>query len=123
MHEAHVCGICQRHAGVKVARVSDDSVRAMQRDILQGGGDVVKGTGGLRKIRCAAQGRGKRGGVRVLFADYPGVGVCLLLAAFAKNVQENLTPGQRKELAALKARLDAHMLKRISGKGLDDEKN
>jgi hypothetical protein len=36
--------------------VSDDSVRAMQRDILQGGGDVVKGTGGLRKIRCAAQG-------------------------------------------------------------------
>ncbi|MGC8559285.1 MAG: type II toxin-antitoxin system RelE/ParE family toxin [Phycisphaerae bacterium] len=103
--------------------VSDDSVRAMQRDILQGRGDLVKGTGGLRKIRCAAQGRGKSGGVRVLFADYPGGGVCLLVAAFAKNVKENLTPGQLKELAALKARLDALMLERFSGKGRDDAKS
>ena len=75
-------------------------------------------------VKSVVQPKGvEKCGVRVLFAGYPGVGVCLLLAAFAKNVQENLTPGQRKELAALKARLDAHMLKRISGKGLDDEKN
>lgn len=103
--------------------VSDDAVLAMQRGILQGAGDMVRGAGGLRKIRCAAQGRGKSGGIRVLFADYPGAGVCLLVAAFAKNVKENLTPAQLNELASLKARLDAQMLQRFHRKGIEDEKS
>ncbi|MHB1766744.1 MAG: type II toxin-antitoxin system RelE/ParE family toxin [Phycisphaerae bacterium] len=94
--------------------VSDDAILAMQRSILQGEGDLVKGTGGLRKIRCAAQGRGKSGGVRVLFADYPDAGICLLVAAFAKNVKENLTPAQRNNLASLKAKLDAQMQQRFN---------
>ena len=103
--------------------VSDDALLTMQRSILQGEGDLVKGSGGLRKIRCAAQGRGKSGGVRVLFADYAGVGVCLLVAAFAKNVKENLTRAQLQELADLKARLDSQMLQRFKTQGYDDEKS
>ena len=89
--------------------VSDDEIRRMQRQIMEGEGDLVKGTGGLRKIRCAAAGRGKSGGVRIIFADYSDAGVCLLVAAFAKNVKENLDKAEQNDLAALKAALDRRM--------------
>ncbi len=98
---------------LRVNGVADDAILVMQQCIMQGEGDMIKGTGGLRKIRCAAHGRGKSGGIRVLFADYPEAGMCLLVAAFAKNEKENLTPAQRNDLAALKAKLDDQMQHRF----------
>jgi hypothetical protein len=86
--------------------VPDDALRNMQKQIMEGIGDVIAGTGGLRKIRCAGSGRGKSGGWRVIFADYPEAGVCLLVAAFAKNAKENLDRTERNELAKIKAALD-----------------
>ncbi len=98
--------------------VADDVLMAMQRRILRGEGDLVKGGSGLRKIRCAAAGRGKSGGLRVLYADYPDSGVCLLVAAFAKNVRENITKQQQNELAQLKKKLDILMRRhRIEKRG------
>jgi hypothetical protein len=68
-------------------------------------GDVIKGTGGLRKMRVALQGRGKRGGGRVIYwyhnEGYPAV----LMWAFAKNEASDLTVVQRKTLAAVAAKL------------------
>ena len=59
-------------------------------------GAVVSGTGGLRKVRFApAGGGGKRGGVRVLYAHFPGVGVILLAAVYAKANCANITPAER----------------------------
>jgi hypothetical protein len=84
----------------------------MQREIMQHKGDLVPGTGGLKKIRCATPGQGKSGGIRVLFADYPRAGLTLLVAAFAKNVKENLSPAERNVLAQLKAALDRAMARR-----------
>ncbi len=106
---------------LKAQGVSDDAIRAMHRQIMNGDGDMVRGTGGLRKIRCGTRGRGKSGGIRVLFADYPGAGVCLLVAAFAKNVKENLTVEEQKELAKLKAALDVRMAESFSNKGINNE--
>jgi hypothetical protein len=94
------------------AGVSDEAVRAMQLQIMQGGGDMIRGTGGLCKIRCAAAGRGKSGGVRIIFADYPEIGLCLLVAAFAKNVRENLDQAEQNDLAKLKAALDRKLKSR-----------
>ena len=94
-------------------QVPDDALLAMQIAILQGEGDVVKETAGLRKIRCAASGRGKSGGLRVIFADYPEASICLLVAAFAKNTKANLTKAQRNDLAGLKAKLDAQIRQRF----------
>lgn len=68
-------------------------------------GDVIKGTGGLRKMRVALQGRGKRGGGRVIYwfhnEGYPAV----LMWAFAKNEAADLTAAQSKTLAAVAATL------------------
>jgi hypothetical protein len=61
-------------------------------------GVLIKGTGGLRKMRVGIAGRGKRGGGRVVYwfhsADYPIV----LLAMFAKNEASDLTAAERKFL-------------------------
>ena len=70
-------------------------------------GDLIPQTGGLRKLRWAAKGRGKRGGSRVIYY-YHDIDVPLfLLAIFAKNVQTDLSTSQRnaliKQLRGLKS--------------------
>ena len=66
-------------------------------------GVVIKGTSGLRKMRIPLQGRGKRGGGRVVYwyhsQGYPAV----LLTVFAKNEADDLTAYQRKRFAAIGA--------------------
>jgi len=64
-------------------------------------GEVIAGTGGLRKVRVALPGRGKRGGARVIyywFRDSSRIG---LLMMYAKNVQADLSAEQRKALQAV----------------------
>jgi hypothetical protein len=80
---------------------------ALEQSILADpqAGDLVPGTGGLRKIRLGqrALGRGKRGGVRVyyLYLDLPRRGVTHLLAIFGKREKGDLTPAERRQVAAL----------------------
>ena len=61
-------------------------------------GAVMPGTGGVRKVRVAASGRGKSGGARVIYLfggeDMP----TFLLAVFAKNEKDNLTQAERNGL-------------------------
>ena len=63
-------------------------------------GDVIPGTGGLRKVRIGRGGSGKRGGARVVYyfhdADMP---ICLAL--YAKNEKGDLSPREKKEFAVL----------------------
>ena len=66
-------------------------------------GDLVPGTGGLRKIRMGQRsvGRGKRGGARVYYLDLPGGGVTHLVALFGKREKADLSPIERRLVAAL----------------------
>ena len=64
-------------------------------------GDLIRGTGGLRKIRWEAAGRGKRGGVRVVYYWARKHNVILLLIIYGKNQQDDLTAGQRAVLKKL----------------------
>jgi hypothetical protein len=66
-------------------------------------GDVIKGTGGLRKVRIPLQGRGKRGGGRVIYWYYNDGHPAVLMWAFAKNEASDLTPNQYKQLTAAAA--------------------
>jgi len=61
-------------------------------------GDVTPGTGGLRKLRWTAKGEGKRGGSRVIYYFHDIHVPLFLMAIFAKNVQADLSPRQRKAL-------------------------
>lgn len=64
-------------------------------------GALIPGTGGLRKIRWQGSGRGKRGGIRVIYYWAGRADVILMLLAYPKKEQEDLTPEQKKILAAL----------------------
>ena len=61
-------------------------------------GKVIPGTGGLRKLRWAVGGRGKRGGARVIYFWHPARQQLLMLFAFAKNEADNLTMAQKRAL-------------------------
>ncbi|MHB1219900.1 MAG: type II toxin-antitoxin system RelE/ParE family toxin [Alphaproteobacteria bacterium] len=68
-------------------------------------GDVMPGTGGARKLRWSAKGKGKRGGARVI-TFYSGEDIPIfLLAAFSKNQKVDLSSAERKELKATLSQL------------------
>jgi len=84
--------------------VIDDMV-ALEQSILADPnvGDLVPGTGGLRKVRLGqrALGRGKRGGVRVYYLDLADRAVTHLIAIFGKREKDDLSPRERKAAASL----------------------
>ena len=57
-------------------------------------GTLIRGSGGLRKIRWSGSGRGKRGGTRVIHYWATEDGVILMLMAYAKNEAADLTKDQ-----------------------------
>jgi mRNA-degrading endonuclease RelE of RelBE toxin-antitoxin system len=61
-------------------------------------GKIISGSGGLRKLRWSAGGKGKRGGLRVIYYWYVSLEIILLLFAYPKNEQDDLTPEQLKQL-------------------------
>ena len=63
-------------------------------------GDLIPGTGGLRKVRVGREGIGKRGGTRVVYYFYNEDFPILLLALFAKNEKSDLTIAEKQEFAA-----------------------
>ena len=81
----------------------DEHYRELQRILLlrPDAGHIIQGSGGLRKIRWNIPGRGKRGGVRIIYYwDVPGDTIYMLLI-FKKSKQEDLTPEQLKTLRNL----------------------
>ena len=53
-------------------------------------GDIVPGSGGVRKLRWRAPGRGKRGGYRVIYFARIAQGIIWMLTIYPKNVAENI---------------------------------
>jgi hypothetical protein len=66
-----------------------------------GGGDLVPGAGGVRKLRWGLEGRGKRGGARVIYFYYNANLPLFTLTAYAKNERANLTARERNEFRRL----------------------
>lgn len=62
-------------------------------------GDLIEGTGGIRKLRWGRGGRGKSGGVRVIYYYHSEMMPLYLLTLFAKNEQDNLSKAERNDLA------------------------
>jgi hypothetical protein len=67
-------------------------------------GDVIRGTGGFRKVRVARKGMGKSGGARVVYIWHNERFPVFLITVFPKNEKENLSMAERN---ALKKRADS----------------
>jgi mRNA-degrading endonuclease RelE of RelBE toxin-antitoxin system len=99
----------ERH---RQAYLSDDSYRALQQALMTNpeAGDVIEGTGGLRKVRHADEkrGKGKRGGLRVIYYWWLSGKQFWLFTVYNKDEMDDLTTAQRKMLKDfLKQELDA----------------
>ena len=81
----------------------DESYKAFQSFLLEQplAGDVIHGTGGLRKIRWASKGKGKRGGVRIIYLYLVENSHIHFLTVYAKNEISDLTSNEKKILKNL----------------------
>ncbi|MDO8991287.1 MAG: type II toxin-antitoxin system RelE/ParE family toxin [Sideroxyarcus sp.] len=92
--------------------LGDDSFRQLQQSMLSNpeAGDVIEGTGGLRKLRHAdaRRGKGKRGGLRVIYYWWQAGRQFWLFTLYDKDEMEDLDAEQKKMLKAmLKHELEA----------------
>ena len=72
--------------------LDDDEYCELQKVLMNNPetGTIIPGSGGLRKVRWRAPGRGKRGGYRVIYYARLKQGVILMLTMYPKNVAENI---------------------------------
>jgi hypothetical protein len=80
--------------------LTDEEYRGLQSALLvrPDAGNLIVGTGGARKIRWALDGRGKSGGVRVIYFWAATREIILMLLVYPKNEQDTLTDVQKKLL-------------------------
>ena len=92
---------------------TDDELSQLQQVLLENpkAGDVMKGTGGLRKVRFAFLGSGKSGSVRVCYIDIEGVLEIHLIDVFAKNEKENLSKAERNAIRIVVEQIKAERFK------------
>jgi hypothetical protein len=85
--------------------LTEDDLLRLEVEILKGPElhPIVKGTGGVRKIRFAqpGAGRGKSGSYRVCYAYFARRGLVFLLTAYGKNERANLNKAQQAAMAAV----------------------
>ena len=83
--------------------LDDSDLRRLQIQLLEDPkiGDVMRGTGGVRKMRFAFEHQGKSGGVRVIYVDFEIYEKIYLLTAYTKNEKENLSKEERNEIKKL----------------------
>lgn len=77
-------------------------------------GRVIAGTGGLRKLRYARVNDriGKRGGVRICYVHFPNHAILLLVTAYGKSEQDDLTTGEKKSIRSYIERTKAALDRR-----------
>src|SRR5689334_5374471 len=84
--------------------LDDDEYRALQKQLGlgPGAGDLIPGTGGFRKIRWAdkKRGKGRRGGLRVIYFHFAADHQIWLMTLYGKNEAADLTAGEKKALKA-----------------------
>jgi mRNA-degrading endonuclease RelE of RelBE toxin-antitoxin system len=86
--------------------LSDDAYAEFQEYLADNPlvGDIIQQTGGLRKVRWSSQGKGKRGGVRVIYYYVTSASQIRLLLIYKKRIQNDLTSDQKKMLRQLNER-------------------
>jgi len=83
--------------------MKDESYSQLQSFLLEQplSGDIIQGTGGLRKLRWSANGKGKRGGIRTIYLYIIEKSHIHLLTLYAKNEVSDLTTQEKKILKGI----------------------
>jgi len=87
----------------KSMELTDDDIFILQDILLENPliGKVIVGTGGLRKMRFALEGRGKRSGARVLYIDFAVYEKIFLIYAYPKSEKDNISKAERNQFHQL----------------------
>ena len=95
----------ETHAYTRIIKnlLNDDEYRELQHALVENPalGDLIRSSGGLRKLRWARQGTGKRGGIRTIYYWAVSKDQILMVFAYPKNELEDLSDRQLAELAKL----------------------
>ena len=88
--------------------IGEDERRALEILLLEnpGRGPVIRGTGGVRKLRIGLRGRGKRGGGRVIYYFRAAKDRIYMITAYGKTDQTELSAGDRAVIRELVERLE-----------------
>ena len=80
--------------------LNDDDLKRLQEQLLADPkiGAVMRGTGGVRKMRFAFEQRGKSGSIRVIYVDFEVYEKIFLITAYPKSEKDNLTDTERNEI-------------------------
>ena len=83
--------------------LTDDDYRQLQQELLYNpaAGDLIKHSGGLRKVRWRSAGKGKRGGIRVIYYWFVNDDEIYMLLAYGKGEQDDLSARELKLLREL----------------------
>lgn len=81
----------------------DNDLRYLQNNLIDNPevGAIIKGTGGVRKVRFAFEGRGKSGSVRVCYVYFNSYLIFFLLTVYQKKEKENLTNEEKAKIKKL----------------------
>jgi hypothetical protein len=87
--------------------MSDDERTSLARYLAHNpsAGDLTRGTGGVRQLRWGIEGRGKRGGARVIYFYHSADMPLFLFTAYAKNVRADLSQADRNNFRRLTKQL------------------
>ncbi len=83
--------------------ISDEQYHLLQLQlsVRPESGDLIRGSGGIRKVRWAGSSRGKRGGIRVIYYFINEDNQIYMLYAYPKSKKDDLSPDQIKQLKKL----------------------
>ncbi len=102
------------------ARLTDEELKELEVFLCEHpeAGDMIQGTGGLRKLRWALPGKGKSGSVRTLYVDFAYFEQIYMIACFKKSEKPNLSPSEKKLIKSAIEQIKANLRKQ----GGKDEK-
>jgi mRNA-degrading endonuclease RelE of RelBE toxin-antitoxin system len=88
--------------------LSDEDYRALQNHLvlLPESGAIIKGSGGVRKIRWRSRGKGKSGGVRVIYYWATAFDQIFLLTLYGKSEKDDLSPTDLRTIVRLLTEMD-----------------
>jgi len=95
----------------KLTGLDDSDLLELESDLLSNPakGNVIQGTIGLRKLRWKVPGKGKRGGIRLLYVDFAKHSKLILVSLIKKNETENISAKDKKILNKFIKELEANL--------------